>query len=241
MACMYAGRPKPKRKEATLNCKHCGNSFVVPLYRKDKAQYCSRRCGFLARKPSFEEKRYAGVKAIDRKKQPKAVRAAKKKKNDQDYRAANKEAILEKAREYYRNNKPRHRASTARYEAQRIRAIPAWADFEKMEAFYLEADRLTVETGIPHDVDHFYPLNSKIMCGLHVETNLQVITAEANRKKSNSVPETDTPCLSPKMRLRSEKPTGPQMELPLTRKQRKKRSRRKKSFLKSKAKNSILK
>jgi len=34
-------------------------------------------------------------------------------------------------------------------------------------------------------VDHIYPLKSNYMCGLHVENNLQIISASENTKKGN--------------------------------------------------------
>lgn len=46
---------------------------------------------------------------------------------------------------------------------------------------------MTRETGIAHEVDHIYPLQGRNVCGLHVETNLRVITRSANRKKNNRV------------------------------------------------------
>lgn len=143
----------------------------------------------IASRPSFEAKRYAGVKAIDRNKQPAEVRAAKKKVIGEVYYLANKPRLRAGARAYYEANKPLFRANAAKYEADKIRATPSWADHDKIRAIYAEAARLTRETGIPHEVDHFYPLRSKVMCGLHVETNLQIITAEANRKKSNTIPQ----------------------------------------------------
>lgn len=67
--------------------------------------------------------------------------------------------------------------------------MPPWADRKKIQAMYLEAKRLTRETGIRHEVDHFYPLRGKNSCGLHVEYNLRIITGAENRKKFNKMPE----------------------------------------------------
>jgi hypothetical protein len=64
-------------------------------------------------------------------------------------------------------------------------ATPGWANKKAILAFYREAARLTLETGIAHEVDHIIPILSKRVCGLHVETNLQVITKAANQTKLN--------------------------------------------------------
>jgi hypothetical protein len=69
--------------------------------------------------------------------------------------------------------------------ARVIRSTPPWADLEKIRTLYKEAARLTVETGIPHHVDHVIPLQSKWVCGLHVHTNLQILPAAENLSKSN--------------------------------------------------------
>lgn len=65
---------------------------------------------------------------------------------------------------------------------------PPWADRMKILEFYERAARLSACTGIPHHVDHIYPVRSKVGCGLHVETNLQILPAVINQRKSNSVP-----------------------------------------------------
>lgn len=62
---------------------------------------------------------------------------------------------------------------------------PKWADKEKIRQFYILARKLTKETGIPYHVDHIIPLKGKNVCGLHIETNLQVIPAIENIKKNN--------------------------------------------------------
>jgi 5-methylcytosine-specific restriction endonuclease McrA len=50
---------------------------------------------------------------------------------------------------------------------------------------YRQAKKLTQKTGILHEVDHIIPLQNHLVCGLHVENNLQILTREQNRKKFN--------------------------------------------------------
>jgi hypothetical protein len=58
-----------------------------------------------------------------------------------------------------------------------------------MRALYKKASALSKATGIVHHVDHFYPLQHHLVCGLHVEGNLSIVTASANCKKNNYVSE----------------------------------------------------
>lgn len=37
-----------------------------------------------------------------------------------------------------------------------------------------------------HEVTHIVPLNGKLVSGLHVPQNIQVLTTSANRRKGNS-------------------------------------------------------
>lgn len=64
------------------------------------------------------------------------------------------------------------------------KATPKWADLDAIKQFYIEAQRLTKETGIPHEVDHIIPIQGKIVSGLHVPENLQILTAEENQRKN---------------------------------------------------------
>jgi hypothetical protein len=77
-------------------------------------------------------------------------------------------------------------------QAKRLIRAPKWLTDEhkrQMSEFYILANRLTLETGIEHEVDHIYPLQGKLCSGLHVPWNLQVIPAKKNRRKSNNMPE----------------------------------------------------
>lgn len=74
-------------------------------------------------------------------------------------------------------------------------AKPKWRDVRAIKAIYDEAKRLTKETGITHHVDHYYPLQGIVSCGLHVHNNLRVITASENCSKSNEHPMGESPAL----------------------------------------------
>lgn len=82
-------------------------------------------------------------------------------------------------------NPGKYNARTAKRAAFKKRALPAWADLLAIQEFYVEAARLTISTGVKHEVDHIVPLDSPLVCGLHVQSNLEVKTQRENRKKSN--------------------------------------------------------
>jgi len=100
-----------------------------------------------------------------------------------------REENLEKHRELRRlwaaANPGKVNANTAKRRAAKKQAIASWADHNKIKEIYKECTRLTKETGVKHQVDHIYPLQNKYMCGLHVETNLQILSAIENTIKNN--------------------------------------------------------
>jgi hypothetical protein len=80
--------------------------------------------------------------------------------------------------------------------ASKLQRTPSWADMAAIKAFYVEARRLTVATGIPHHVDHEIPLQGRLVSGLHVHTNLQILTGSENSKKRNRFDPEQHPCQS---------------------------------------------
>ena len=68
---------------------------------------------------------------------------------------------------------------------KKLNAQPSWAnEFFIKEAYALSKLRTEI-FGFPWHVDHVIPLQGKLVCGLHVENNLQVIPGSENCKKSN--------------------------------------------------------
>jgi len=99
----------------------------------------------------------------------------------------NREERIAAAVQWQRDNPDKVNARTARRRAAKLKATPPWVDHDTITAVYIEAAKLTLETGIPHDVDHIVPLQGKTVCGLHVPWNLRAIPAHENRRKSNKL------------------------------------------------------
>lgn len=91
--------------------------------------------------------------------------------------------------DFRKRNPGRNTANAAGHKAQKRLAKPAWAnDFFISEAYALARLRTRL-TGIEWQVDHIVPLRSPLVCGLHVEHNLRVITKAENCRKRNRVEE----------------------------------------------------
>lgn len=127
----------------------------------------------------------------------------------------NPDRVVTKSSAYYKNNKSTLRAKCDKWKAEnpektsasmsmwkksnrcrcaaiqgarragQLQATPVWASKEKIEEFYYTADMLGMHTGGPYHVDHVVPLKNPLVCGLHCEFNLQVLTGPDNLRKSN--------------------------------------------------------
>lgn len=76
-------------------------------------------------------------------------------------------------------------AISAKRHAAQLNRTPSWADIEAIRAIYRKARDLTKSTGIEHHVDHIIPLQGRLVSGLHVENNLQILTGHENCRKNN--------------------------------------------------------
>ena len=126
----------------------------------------------------------------------------KEKLRKQKYYANNKTKRLTAAKQYRDSNKERYLLQQKMYKTTyKGRITKAVAESKRREQKYNAATKLTTEeqhlircvyefcafktkcTGIQHHVDHIKPLSKG---GLHVLSNLQILTASDNLKKSNT-------------------------------------------------------
>ena len=101
------------------------------------------------------------------------------------YYQENRGAKLAKNSKYQKANPDKRRAIAAKRNAAKLQRTPAWVDFEAIKAVYAEAHRLEELDGIPRHVDHVIPLQGELVSGLHIASNLKILTAEENLSKSN--------------------------------------------------------
>lgn len=91
------------------------------------------------------------------------------------------ESIRARSREWKKLNPGKQNANTAMRAAIKLQATPKWLTREQIE----EIKQFYINCPKGYQVDHIYPLRSKIVCGLHVPWNLQYLPAKENLKKGN--------------------------------------------------------
>jgi hypothetical protein len=80
-------------------------------------------------------------------------------------------------------------ANAAKHRALKLQRTPAWlTDFDKLKikCLYSVAAMLTRENNEPWHVDHVVPLQGRLVSGLHVPSNMQVLRGVDNIAKHNN-------------------------------------------------------
>jgi hypothetical protein len=94
----------------------------------------------------------------------------------------------EATRKYRQDNPAKVNAWSRKHQLSKRKRTPAWLspdDHWMIEQAYELAQLRTKIFGFEWQVDHKIPLQGRLVSGLHVPHNLQVIPAKTNRSKSN--------------------------------------------------------
>lgn len=168
-------------------CRNCGEEKDLSGFHRNKnsagGRLWSCKVCRLARDVAYKDKHreriYAQNDTYKRDHKKKIAAICKR------YREENRDKIAAYQKEYRKNNRGRMNADASAYSCAKKKRAPAWADKKIIKEIYIDAKLLTDETGISFQVDHIVPLQGELVSGLHVENNLQILTAIGNHKKHN--------------------------------------------------------
>lgn len=102
--------------------------------------------------------------------------------------AAKKPYYSERMMLWRADNKHKQSTYSAKKRSDLLLRTPKWLDSQalaKIEAYYHTAHMLGMHTGEHYHVDHIVPLKGKLVSGLHVPWNLQILTKAENQRKKN--------------------------------------------------------
>jgi len=106
-------------------------------------------------------------------------------------RGADYDELREQRNAIIRKSKKKHAhrvaANNAKRRASKLRRTPGWAEAQEITDLYAQAKQLTALTGKQFHVDHIIPLQATEASGLHVLSNLQIVTAQYNLSKRHSM------------------------------------------------------
>ena len=155
--------------------KICRNGHVAERDKRGECRGCVRE-----RTRRWQRKNRAYSVKYSKKWQ--ADNPEKHKKNMERHREKNKEIILLRNKKWRENNYEKWRHGQRIARAKRRASTPVWVDHKELKIIYDNCP-------VGYQVDHIIPVNGKFVCGLHVPINLQYLTPEENKKKSNSFDE----------------------------------------------------
>lgn len=182
-------RFRPKILVSNQECTTCGLNKLIASFDISISETTGHRQKCKSCRKAAYKKTKDVVNAKNRQKRAENPGEALAK--ESAWREANIERVLSNRRRYKQENKGKRAAAQRKREADKLQATPAWADLQYIEDLYVncrEAEELFGAVGfeVKFEVDHMVPLRGKTVCGLHVEHNLQILTANENAKKHNT-------------------------------------------------------
>jgi len=168
-------------------CKYCNKIYQQQnsTHNVDMARARRRTAGIKPKKifESEEERRIEHLKACKRWQQRNKQQVDE---YNKQYRENNRDLCNARIDKWRKNNPHKVTEYIERRAGYIKDAKPKWADDKLIQEMYNKRDVLSEKHGIQYQVDHIVPILGKNVCGLHVEYNLQILTAEENNRKGNS-------------------------------------------------------
>ena len=168
----------------TKVCKQCKIKMKLPEFHKDKSikkdghrNICKNCCKVYTQEYYTNNKEVVLTSCRKRYKKDKELIYNRQK----IYKSKNRERINKLNSKWKKANPGIVNANTNNRRLKQ--RTPGWVDKKAIRKIYIECDRITKETGIPHQVDHIIPLRGKTICGLHISENLRIIPAKENLAK----------------------------------------------------------
>lgn len=176
--------------EPTKTCKDCAETKPLLLFYKDKRSndLCSSYCKDCTK--ARVNAAYSKNKKVwnDRSNAYRCKNMPKIRAIAVSYRDKNRERINAYSNNWVKENRLNSTLNTAKYRSEKLKRTPAWltnSDLDRIKCIYQLAAMRTRESGYFWHVDHIIPLQGKFVSGLHVPSNLRVIPAIENVRKTN--------------------------------------------------------
>lgn len=185
----------------TKHCSKCGEPRPLTQFRKRKESRDGRAYECDLCRSARRRARYASDEAyrrriLDKQRSKNAADPEPNRRKVREWAAKNPEKVKDARTRHRRkdlaaynayqsnwgkSHKGTRNAATARRHASKLKATPPWADKKLIALLYKEAASIGLH------VDHIVPLQSPLVCGLHVENNLQMLSQKENIQKNNRV------------------------------------------------------
>ena len=187
---------------STKKCSACGDVKPLADYHKDKSKklgVCSscKDCAKARSSDWYKEnteqalasckERYPAVRdlRLESMRQWRERNPGRKQEIDRRWRASNLDRKRKNWREWKACNPHKSAQESSLRRARKRMATPGWANHAAIKHLFSMAAILSKQTGIKYQVDHIVPLTSSLVCGLHCEANMQILSQVENLKKSN--------------------------------------------------------
>lgn len=196
--CTKCSKQKPLNKEffGWSNVRQTFRADCLICHRKTVREYTKKRMDKIReyRKKNKDrineyQKKYYSIKKnlerkIERHKKWYEKNKKKKLKQNKEWSTNNKERHKELRLNWYKKNKHKCLASYHKRKRALNVQVPKWYDHKKVLAIFKKASDMRAK-GKNVSVDHVIPLQAENVSGLHVHTNLKIISLSKNCGKKN--------------------------------------------------------